>query len=70
MPQAGSSPRDPTCRTCDLTMRLFGIEAHPTIKRAELHTYLCPRCDAVETQMAPIAEGVLRIVPRARQRLN
>jgi hypothetical protein len=51
-------------------MRLFGIEAHPTIKRAELHTYLCPRCDAVETQMAPIAEGVLRIVPRARQRLN
>jgi len=40
------------CRVCDVTMRLVGIEAHPTIDDADLLTYLCPRCDAVETETA------------------
>jgi hypothetical protein len=41
------------CRVCDVTMRLFGIEAHPTIEGADLRTYVCPRCDTVETQTVP-----------------
>ncbi|HEY7662424.1 MAG TPA: hypothetical protein VH934_04785 [Xanthobacteraceae bacterium] len=30
-------------------MRLFGIEPHPTIERATLRSYVCDRCDSVET---------------------
>ncbi len=47
------SPSNPTCRSCDVTMRLFGIEAHPKISRAELCTYVCPRCEAVEAKIIP-----------------
>jgi PAS domain S-box-containing protein len=43
------------CRVCDVTMRLFGIEAHPDIDHADLRTYVCPRCDAVETETMPAA---------------
>ena len=43
------------CRVCDVTMRLFGIEAHPVIGRADLRSYVCPRCDAVETETVPAA---------------
>jgi hypothetical protein len=43
------------CRVCDVTMRLFGIEAHPEIDHADLRTYVCPRCDAVETETVPAA---------------
>jgi hypothetical protein len=42
------------CCVCDATMRLFGIEAHPTIDRADLRTYVCPRCDALETETVPL----------------
>ena len=31
-------------------MKLFGIEAHPTIDRTDLLTYVCSHCDEVETQ--------------------
>jgi hypothetical protein len=41
------------CRVCGVTMRLFGIEAHPTIDGVDLQTYVCPRCDAVETETVP-----------------
>src|SRR5580704_6516582 len=41
------------CQACDVTMRLFGIEAHPTIDRMDLRTYVCPRCDAVGTEIVP-----------------
>jgi PAS domain S-box-containing protein len=43
------------CRACGVVMRLFGIEAHPTIDGADLRTYVCPRCDAVETETVPAA---------------
>src|ERR1700730_2650440 len=41
------------CRACDVAMRLFGIEAHPTIDRMDLRTYVCPWCDAVGTEIVP-----------------
>jgi hypothetical protein len=41
------------CRVCNVTMRLFGIEVHPTIEGADLRTYVCPSCDKVETQTVP-----------------
>jgi hypothetical protein len=41
------------CRVCDVAMRLFGIEAHPIIEHADLRTYVCPRCDALETDTVP-----------------
>jgi hypothetical protein len=41
------------CRACGATMRLFGIEAHPAIDGIRLRTYVCPRCDHVQTRAAP-----------------
>ena len=43
-------PRCPDCRT---TMRLFGIEAHPTIDRSDLLTYVCSHCDGLQTEIEP-----------------
>jgi hypothetical protein len=45
------------CRNCDrcgATTRLFGIESHPTMSSAELHTYVCERCEALQTQTVPL----------------
>jgi hypothetical protein len=39
------------CRRCGATMRLYGIESHPTLVGAALRTYVCERCDGV--QVAP-----------------
>jgi hypothetical protein len=36
-------------------MRLFGIEPHPTADRTDLHTYVCAQCDAVQTEIKPLA---------------
>jgi hypothetical protein len=41
------------CGVCNAMMRLLGIEAHPTIDGADLRTYVCPRCDALETATVP-----------------
>jgi hypothetical protein len=30
-------------------MRLFGVEQHSRIAFAELHTYVCAGCEAVQT---------------------
>ena len=43
----------PKCSTCGATMKLFGIEAHPTIDRTDLLTYVCSHCDGVETATVP-----------------
>jgi hypothetical protein len=40
----------PDCDRCGGKTRLFGIEAHPTIVDASLLTYVCVRCDAVQTR--------------------
>jgi hypothetical protein len=34
-------------------MKLFGIEAHPTIDRTDLLTYVCSHCDGLETASVP-----------------
>jgi hypothetical protein len=34
-------------------MRLYGIEAHPTLKQADLRTYVCAQCDGVRTEILP-----------------
>jgi hypothetical protein len=41
------------CRRCGAKMRLFGIEAHPTLKQVELRTYVCTQCDGVRTEILP-----------------
>src|SRR5262249_18471658 len=41
----------PKCRGCVATMRLFGIEPHPTTDRTDLLTYVCSRCDGVQTEI-------------------
>jgi hypothetical protein len=41
------------CRHCGATMRLFGVESHPTIDEKILRTYVCEHCDGVQTELAP-----------------
>src|SRR4029453_6581836 len=41
------------CRRCGEAMRLYGIESHPTIEGAALRTYVCERCDGLQTAPAP-----------------
>ena len=38
-------------------MKLFGIEAHPTIDRTDLLTYVCSHCDGLETETVPHAKS-------------
>ena len=45
----------PECRDCGATMRLFGIEPHPTIEGTDLLTFVCSRCDGVQTEIEPPA---------------
>ena len=40
-------------------MKLFGIEAHPTIDRTDLLTYVCSHCDGLETETVPHANSKL-----------
>jgi hypothetical protein len=42
------------CAACGGTMRLYGIEAHPVIARTDLQTYVCVRCDHVQTKSVPM----------------
>src|SRR5262249_2145226 len=46
----------PKCRDCGATMRLFGIEPHPMIEETDLLTFVCSRCDGVQTEIEPPAE--------------
>jgi hypothetical protein len=43
----------PICPNCGTAMRLFGIEAHPTVDRTDLLTYVCDQCDEVQTENVP-----------------
>jgi len=47
----------PKCSECGATMKLFGIEAHPTIDRTDLLTYVCSHCDGLETETVPHAKS-------------
>jgi hypothetical protein len=52
---------DRQCSNCGVSMRLFGIEAHPTVERADLRTYVCPCCDEVQTEIVPLPQN--NVVP-------
>jgi hypothetical protein len=43
-----------TCRHCGAPARLFGIEPHPIEERVELQTYVCTRCEGLETESVPL----------------
>jgi hypothetical protein len=45
--------RSVPCSRCGGKMRLFGIEAHPTLRQADLRTYVCTQCDGVQTEILP-----------------
>ena len=47
------APGVPNCPRCGAHMRLFGIEAHSTLKQADLRTYVCTQCDGVRTEILP-----------------
>ena len=53
-PNNGDWLSGPTCRDCGARMRLFGIEAHPTVDRTDLRTYVCTFCDEVQTEDVPL----------------
>jgi len=38
-----------TCEVCGVAMRLYGIEPHPSISSADMWTYVCSRCEEVQT---------------------
>ena len=59
---------DPKCRNCGIPMRLFGIEAHPSIEQADLRTYVCNRCDGVQTEIVSLSES--KVVPYRRAVMN
>lgn len=44
----------PNCHRCGAATRLFGIEPHPTVDRTDLRTYVCARCDGVQTEIVPL----------------
>jgi len=58
----------PTCSNCGVPMRLFGIEAHCSIQRADLHTYVCSCCDGVQTETVSLSETA--VVPYERSAMN
>ena len=53
-PADSESLSGPTCRDCGVRMRLFGIEAHPTVEQTDLRTYVCSYCDEVQTEDVPL----------------
>ena len=52
----------PKCSKCGVTIRLFGIEAHPTIERSDLLTYVCSHRDGLQTETVPPAN--LKLLPK------
>jgi hypothetical protein len=63
-PTRAERRRRPRCRDCGVMMRLFGIEAHPTIDRTDLLTYVCSHCDGLQTEIEPREK--LKLVPLSR----
>jgi hypothetical protein len=53
-PKPIERPAGPPCYRCGTDTRLFGIESHPTIERADLRTYVCSQCDGLQTEVVPL----------------
>jgi hypothetical protein len=49
----------PKCEVCGVTMRLYGVEPHPTLNRTDLRTYVCPHCENVQTTSVSNALGLV-----------
>jgi hypothetical protein len=45
-----------SCPHCGSILRLFGVERHAIVERLALHTYVCPVCDAVQTDVVAIRQ--------------
>jgi hypothetical protein len=56
------------CGACAVTMKLFGIERHPTIDNADLRTYVCPRCDKEQTKA--VSNEVLTMEDQTAERVD
>ena len=54
----------PRCRDCGATMRLWGIEAHPTVDQADLLTYVCRYCDGLQTEIKSHEKS--KVIPLSR----
>jgi ribosomal protein L40E len=46
----------PDCNRCGAKTRLFGLERHPEIAHSDLRTYVCSRCEAVQTETVPLRQ--------------
>ena len=44
----------PFCQTCGGRTRLVGIEPHARLLRADVRTYECDACQAVQAVVAPL----------------
>jgi hypothetical protein len=53
-PKPLERPAGPQCYRCGTDTQLFGIESHPTIALADLHTYVCAQCDGLQTEVVPL----------------
>jgi hypothetical protein len=53
------------CARCGAHMRLFGIEAHPTLSQVDLRTYVCTQCDGVRTEILPPRLGTIALTKGA-----
>lgn len=54
MPHSDAIKR-PKCSECGAAAELFGIE--PERPGYELHTFVCPQCEHIETAVGPVASG-------------
>jgi hypothetical protein len=52
-PEKDELPDVMTCDRCGAETRMIGIEPHPTVESADLHTYVCELCDAMKTKIEP-----------------
>ncbi len=43
----------PKCDRCGAQTRLFGIEQLPAVEKAELRTFVCMECDAMQADIVP-----------------
>ncbi|HEY4140232.1 MAG TPA: hypothetical protein VGM57_02395 [Pseudolabrys sp.] len=44
----------PPCEVCGGTTRIFGVEPHPRLAQAEIHTFVCDACDKSLAMVAPM----------------
>jgi hypothetical protein len=48
--------RTRVCELCEIPMRVFGIERHPTLVGMALRSHECPQCENLQTDIVPSAQ--------------